>query len=360
MKIATNKLQELMSRVSKGAGNNKMLPITSLIGIKLSNNVLSLETTDGTNFLYIQEDEVEGDNFEVTIKIDTFAKLVSKMTCETIELSLNDNTLIVRGNGTYHIDIPIDENGNMIKYPDPYSSIDKNYSNIIILELSTVKNILKTNKAALATTFEVPCYTNYYVGDTVMSTDTYKICKNDISITSTPMLISANLMDLLDVITCEEIKLVIENTSNMIAFSTPDCKVVGRTAEGIEDYAIASMNGVLSKEFSSYCSVNRDMLIHALDRVALFIDPYDKGAVSFTFTNEGLSIGSRKSTGVEIIEYHESEKFKEFTCLLDVVMMESQLKSLSGDYVKIYYGDDACIKMVEGNVTEIVALSNED
>jgi DNA polymerase III sliding clamp (beta) subunit (PCNA family) len=46
MKIATEKFQDMVARASKGASENKLLPITRLMAFELKDNVLTLTTTD--------------------------------------------------------------------------------------------------------------------------------------------------------------------------------------------------------------------------------------------------------------------------------------------------------------------------
>ena len=91
MKIKTNLLQEIVAKSIKGASMNKMIPITSLMGIELKNNILTLMTTDGSNHLRVSE-KIENDDINVTedfytiINADTFSKLVGKTTKEFIEI----------------------------------------------------------------------------------------------------------------------------------------------------------------------------------------------------------------------------------------------------------------------------------
>ena len=55
MKISTVKLQSMMNKVIKGVGNNKLIPITSLIGITAEDGTLTIVSTDDTNYLYVSE-----------------------------------------------------------------------------------------------------------------------------------------------------------------------------------------------------------------------------------------------------------------------------------------------------------------
>ena len=55
LKIKTLKMQEMVSKAIKGASGNKMIPITSLMAIELKENVLTLTTTDASNYVKIIE-----------------------------------------------------------------------------------------------------------------------------------------------------------------------------------------------------------------------------------------------------------------------------------------------------------------
>lgn len=356
--LATNKLKEMVSKAVKGASNNKMIPITELMSLSLHNNILTLITSDATNYLYIREDKIPGDDFEVVVRVDVFSKLVSKMTSENISLELNKDRLTVIGNGKYAIELPLDEDGNLISYPNPLVEFSGDIENDVFIDLSTIKLILSANKAALATTLEVPCYTGYYMADKVVSTDTYKICSTNINIFDEPVLINPEMMNLLDVMTSEKIQ--VRRDENSIVFHTPDCTVYGKALAGIENFAIDAISGLVSEEFDSMCRVTKNNILGVLDRLSLFVDDYDRNEITLTFTDKGIICSNKKESGSELIEYLDSKNFKDFVCTIDIGMLTSQIKAQQSDSVEIWYGKSNAIKLVDGNVTQIVALSEEE
>lgn len=356
--INTLKLQEMVAKAVKGASNNKMLPITSLIAIQLQNNRLTLITCDASNYLYIREDGIEGDDFYAVVNVDTFSKLIARMTSDNITLELLDSSLQITGNGKYMIELPLDEEGNAIRYPDPLADNLKDTMPSTTVNLSVIKSILTTCKPALAVTMEVPCYTGYYVGDNIVATDTYKICGMDIKLFDEPKLINPEMMNLLDVMTDEQISVTIKD--NVLAFITPNCQVYGHTLEGIEDYAIAAINGLLNESFDSVCKLPKNVLLNLLDRLSLFVGVYDKNGIYLTFANNGLIVSSKATTGTETIEYVDSKNFKDFTCCIDIEMLKSQVKAQAGDIIELWYGKDNAIKLVDNNITSIIALLEDD
>lgn len=357
LKIKTSTLKDMVAKAVKGASCNKLIPITSLMAIRLQNNVLTLITTDASNYLYIKQDKVDGDVFYVVVEVETFSKLIARMTCENITLLLTDNSLQVKGNGNYNITLPVDENGNAIKYPDPYAEIKLEGEGKDI-HLSTVQAILNSIKPALAVTLEIPCYTGYYLGDTVVGTDTYKIASMDTKVVNEEMLISPETMNLLAVMTSEKIQMDVQD--NIIVFSSPDCIIYGTKMEGIEDFGYDKISSLVEEKCPSSCKMSKSTLLQVLDRVSLFVSQYDKNSITLTFTAQGLQVSSKKENGVEIIPFIESSDFKDFVCEIDITMLMSQVKAQASDAVEMHYGNDFFIKMIDGNITQVIALLQQE
>lgn len=358
--MKTEKLKDMVSRAVRGVGNNKLIPLTSLMAIEVKNNKLTLITTDATNYLYISEDKVAADDFYVVVDADTFSKLISKMTCENVSLEVASGVWVlnVTGNGNYKIELPMDENGEPIKYPNPVDKLDLSAATEKQINRTTIQVILETIKPALAVTLETPCYTGYYVGNQVVATDTYKIASMDIDLFGTSRLISPEFMDLLSVMTTEKISVAMTDTD--IVCSTPDCIVCGKFMEGIEDYAIDAITDLVNIEIDSFCSVPKSAILQLLDRLSLFVGTYDKNAIHLTFTQNGLQVSSKAANGVELINYVSSDNFKDFTCAVDIQMLTQEIKSIQNDVIELYYGKDNAIKMTDGNITIIVALLEDD
>lgn len=357
LKIKTIEFQEMVSRAVKGSSSNKLIPLTSLMKIEVKNGVLSLVTTDMSNYLYIKK-KVDLEDFYVVIPTEQFSKLISKITSENISLELNDLILTVKGNGNYKIELPTDENGDMIKYPDPVASLQFEGEATSTINLSTIKTILTTNRVALATTMEVPVYTGYYVGDKVISTDTYKVCALNSKLFDKSVMISPETMNLLDVMTAEKVN--VDFSNDVMLFSTDDCVLYSHQMEGIEEFAIEPITGLLEKDFSSKCKINKNAMLSTLDRIMLFVTPYDNKGITLTFTETGIDISSKKSNGIETILYIESTNPATFTCNIDIVMLLQQIKANTADSIEIHYGDDSLLKIVDGNITQLVALLEEN
>ena len=175
--VKTETLKQMVTKASKASINNKMIPLTGLMNISLQDGKLSITTSDAVNFLTITEPDITGDNFSVVVMTELFSKLVSKTTSDSIVLTFENNILTFTGNGTYKIDLPLNEEGELIVYPTIPTPTDNVINGII--KLSTIKNVILANKPSLAVTLEAPFLTGYFCNkDTIVSADSFNICIN--------------------------------------------------------------------------------------------------------------------------------------------------------------------------------------
>lgn len=359
MKVVTSRMKEAVNKAIKGAGFNNLIPITSMIGIKLSDGKLRFLTTDMTNTLCIIIDKVAGDDMDITVDADKFGKLIAKTTSEDIDLSVKDDVLFIKANGNYKIPLISDEEG-LISFPDINQDLLNPQKGWTDVKLSSIMQAYNINKSALAKTLENPALTGYYCGDTVISTDANVITFNGFKMfdCENPILISAQQMQLLTLNTKEDIEVFIGKAS--IQFVTEDVVIDGALMEGIEDFPASEVNAYLDEAFTSSCKVPKDLLLSVLDRLALFIEPYDKNGAYFTFGRKGINIHSKKDASTETINYVESKDFKPFVCCVDIPMLKEQLQANPDDTVKICYGNANALKIESGKVTQVIALLEDE
>mgnify|MGYP002763555185 CR=1 FL=1 len=303
MKVVTSRMKDAVNKAIKGAGFNNLIPITSMIGIKLADGKLRLLTTDMTNTLCIIIDKVAGDDMDITVDADKFGKLIAKTTSEDIDLSVKDDVLFVKANGTYKIPLISDEEG-LISFPD----------------------VTQDHPTMFAWDF--------------------------------PVLISAQQMTLISLFKEEDIKVTCD--PERIIFATDTQIVEGSLMEGTEDFPADDVRAYLDEAFTSSCKVPKDLLLSVLDRLALFIEPYDKNGAYFTFGRKGINIHSKKDASTETINYVESKNFQPFVCCVDIPLFKEQLQANPDDTVKICYGNENALKIESGKVTQVIALLEDE
>ena len=359
MKVVTSRMKEAVNKAIKGAGFNNLIPITSMIGIKLSDGKLRLLTTDMTNTLCIIIDKVAGEDMDITVDLDKFSKLILKTTSEEIDLSVKDNILFVKSNGTYKIPLIADEEG-LVSFPDDVTNFPVDTVQGSMVKLSSILQAYNINKSALSKDLSNPALTGYYCGDIVVTTDANVITFNKFKMFDFdfPILISAQQMQLLSLFAEENIKVFC--TPEEITFVTDTQIVKGALMSEIEQFPINEVKAYLDEAFTSSCKIPKSLLLSVLDRLSLFIEPYDKNGAYFTFSRSGLIIHSKKDASTETINYVESNNFAPFVCCVDIQMLKEQVQANPEDTIKLYYGNENALKMENGNVVQVIALLEDE
>ena len=351
--ISTTRLQALLNKAVKGAGSNKLIPMTSLIAIKLKDGVLTLTTTDATNYLSLIEKDISGDEFYVAVQVDLLAKLVSRMTCDEVILEVVDSVLNVIGNGKYQIELDAEDDGSLVKLPNPIEKFKKD-TKIGTTDSQVVLRTLSSIKPALATTMDYPWFTCYYVGKDITATDTYTVANNQEGFLKKPKLISSTVMDLLGLFS-GTIDIYLDG--DKMLFEAESGVVYGIVPNGIENYSIDAISGLVNQDFDYSCSVSKSSLLSLLDRISLFVGTYDNGNITLSFGKDGLDVTSKYAN--EKIAYINSDNSGEFTCKTDVYTLATHVKAQTGSEITIVYGDDNALKLIDGDITSVIALLEE-
>ena len=367
LSINTNQLQSLVTKAIKGASNNKIFPMTCLMAIDYdfdtdkSFGKLSLTTTDLTNYLTVSLDEVSActDELHLVVYAENFAKLISKMTSENVTLEFDGEFFTVSGGkSSYKIELPLDVDGTFVKMSVP--EIDESKAIIKTIKLSSIKNILATAKTSLATTLDTPCYTAYYIGDNILSSNGYKICCIKEKLLDTPVLLGSVTMDLLDLAE-SDLNCALAKDSlveDAIQFSTADGNYILRTKvyDGIESYSVDAITQLAESEFEASVVLNKNDMLQALDRLSVFVGEYDRNVIFMHFGEDGLTLTNKAKAGTEQIDYVSKSGNLVFDCPIEIDMLTSQIKAQQNDDFRLYYGLPNCIKIADDNIVQIIAL----
>jgi DNA polymerase III sliding clamp (beta) subunit (PCNA family) len=361
MKIKTERFKELLTLSIQGAGIDKLIPITQIVGISAEGSDIILTTTDAKTYLYVfGECEDETTTFSVSAYIESLQKLVSKITSEYISLNVVNGTLEVKGNGTYTFELPVDENGELITYPDPYSKYKKAKMSKDKISIGDIDAIIDTLKASLfvvtGTTNERPVIADYYVGDKVIATNRETISSFNKSIFKNGLLIDRRLMDELGLMQ-KDIKYYIDD--DVLLFESDGFVIYSMRTDDTSNYPIDIVDNLLSTDYASICKVDKDKFIALLERIALFVGKYDDRAVKLCFEKSGIRVFNQNMKSNEVIDYIDSKGYGEYECSIGVDILLAQLKAYPDNAVEIHYNSDATIKFVSDDITQIVALMAE-
>ena len=352
--IKTETLQSMVNKAVRGASNNKLIPLTSFMKLNFTPNVFSILTTDGMNYLEVSAD-VECADFTAVVSADVFTKLVRRLSGDLVKLDITDKYLVVECNGTYKLELLLDEDGKAVDFHMPVENL-AGKEKVGELDRSTITRIIGSLKQSLLMVATQPHYCCYRVGDEVVATDSSIISILNKPVFETAHLVSSECMNLLDAVVGDGASASVYQFDGALVYDTNGAMLYAREPNGIENFNIGAIKGFADAEFASKCTVSTKSFIEALDRIALFVGEYDAGAVTLTFDNDGVTVSSKSTSGVEQVTYDTVSLASEYECILDVTSALSMLKAQSSDVVEFYFGGEQTVKMVDGDLTTILAL----
>lgn len=359
IQLKTTQLQSMVSKAIKGC-SNKIDDMTSIMAVKLKDKKLTLITTDMTNYLYVSDDVATEDEFYATVKADKMTKFILSLTSENVSFEMTDKYLEVKGNGDYKIDLELDVDGSMIEFPD-FEPCGKKVGVVSTANIRTILSTLKSALAKDANNAGSICYTNYFVGDSVIATNMNVVNMLDMKLfekAKKPLFISTELMDLIGL--CTEDTIEVQNSGDTLDIISDHIQIHSTLFEYTNQYQTDDINAIISFEYPSDCIINKNALLQTLDRIALFIDDeFSDGIANLKFGKDGLMIESTLSNGSEVIPYVSSNHTEDFECGISVSMFREQVKSFAVDNLNICYGRDESIKLVNENIISCIGLVEE-
>lgn len=356
--LNTARVRRLLGYSIKGIADEKLYRLTELIGITLTKGgSVEFRTTDGYGYTYVATSIDSGtDEIDVAVDAQLFVSLINKITTDTFDMSVSGNKLVITANGKYEIALEPDENGGILEFPKkPSTSWDDDTSEIGSLTEADLRTISQSVKASLSPA-KGTLYANYYVGDVVAATDKAMLSVFNKQILDRAVLLDRKFVDM--ICSCPESVNLYELNGEIVATSGSNDIVLTfySTPKAVDEYNITAINKMVGLENKAFCRIRKTDLLGLLDRLSLFVGKFDDGAINMKFTDDGIEVSSINTSGVELVEYKESKDIVEQTIKINIDRLATQLKAYTSEAVDLYYGSEICIKLVDGDVTQVIAL----
>lgn len=356
LELITSEFKRMVTCAAKGAGSDKLSPLTTYLGIDVKDNTLYLRTTDGSNFLVCKKPKVTCENFAVVVDCDSFVNLIKKTTSEHIILNVEDDVIKIKGNGNYQIACVTDEHGEAFVFPAAENNFDLLAFQPVKVKSKVFETVFEVNTASVSKVLDTPVLTGFYFGTNgVMTTDSLKLCVFDVNVFKRDVLLSLDFVRLATLFTEEDVKVYF--IDNDVVMETGNIVIYGSQMQDIETYPVEALQGLIQQEYSSKCVVKKALLLAALDRLNIFVTEYEKNGVTLHFTKDGLELYSKKAK--ELLPYDESENYKDFSCLLELPKLKEQIATIREDVVGFAYGNPNIILMEEPKVIHILSTMEE-
>lgn len=369
--IRTDEIQETCSKILTAVDSSDNTVITETLQLKTKDNTLILSVTNNEYFVETKTSLTgEVSDFDATVEAELFLKLVAQTTTETIELNVTENSLLVRGNGTYKL--PLIFNGEtLLELP----KININNPTMTMNVSSEILNsILQYNSKELQKgCIARPVQKLYYVDEKGCITFTTGACVNNFTLEKpVSILLNAKLVKLFklfkegnvsftlgyDSISDDTIQTKVRFENDSICITS----ILSCDDSLLRQVPVAGIRARVEDTYENQVNINRSALIQTIDRLLLFIKnskeiirPYSK----FEFKKDEVIIWDAKRENCESVSYVGGEaNSNDYSAIIDLTDLRLTLDGCTESYVTIKYGNGQAVVISRGNVLNVIPEVN--
>ena len=358
-------IQEKSAKILSAIDTSEVSSLSDTVEMICKDNYLYLSVTNREYLVEIKIDLGSHEDFHATVSATLFLKLIAQTTSDTIELSVKDNALIVKGNGTYKLPLLYDE--------DKILSIPKieveNASVNMQIPSSTLNDIMKFNGKEIQKTTAIarPVQKMYYMDEQGAITFTTGACVNKFSLTTpVKILMSGKLVKLFKLFSNGDVNFTLGHTAltneimqTRVKFELDDVVITAILA--CDDAMLNSVpaKAIRSRAEDSYAyeiKIDRLDLLQTINRISLFtVSGFTKPYCSCKFTKDSVTIYDGHSINHETIYYEESKDFEEeYTAILDLNDVKAVLDVCTEQYVTMRFGNKQAVCICYNNIINVI------
>ncbi len=367
MLVSSDKLKVICSKLLNALDSDSTSVITETVALNASNNILTLSVTNMEYLVKTKMDITTDEEFNATVNADVFLKLINQLTTPSIELTIENNILIVKGNGIYKLPM-IYENDKLLVLPD---ITIKNVINEFDLSLSSLMAIYNYNSKELNKNLigSSPVQKLYYVDKEGCITFTSGACVTTFSVPEqVKFLISPKLVKLFKLFTDSSVHICFgkDDINNEITQTKLLIKdsLVELIAILPSDNTLLSMvpkdniRQMAKQKYPYTISISKDKLSESINRLLLFMPSnlYIQPLGRFEFFNSFVKLYDRDKHNEESITYitpieltSESEEL-----ILDLNDVKVMLDNVKEDNLTIHFGNHQAIVIERPNIYNII------
>lgn len=353
---------EACSYILEAIDNKNASLFTETLELVANGRVLNLNVTNREYFVTVKFDLPEDVTLKAAVNAKLFLSLISKITSETIEITVEENFIKIKGNGDYKLPM-IYNNGELMSLP----TIDiNNITNDMNIDSNILQSILFYNsKELLRGIAAKPVQKYYYIDEHGAITFTSGACVNSFTLEKPVKLLLSDKVVKLFKLFKDDASVKFEIGQDPIAEDTIQTKVRFSTSKVIltakltdsnlvSSVPVPAIRGMATKDYLYSVVIHKNELLQSLGRLRLFNDGA-KNYGKFEFTKDSVTISDWSSDNKEKIVYsNEVPTLESYTALLNTDNLELIIKGCDEDYITLCFGDSKAFCCVQPTVTDIL------
>ena len=339
-------IKDICSNILLAVDSNELSKITETLELKVKDKTLFINVTNKEYYVTFKVPLFEDIDFHATVNAELFLNLIKKTTTETIELTLADNYLILKGNGTYKLPL-IYENDKLLELPE--IKLD-NITNAFSVSSKTLKSIDTFNSVEIKKGVVVnPVQKLYYVDKQGAITFTSGACVNDFTLDEDiKLLFNSKIVKLFNIFNEDNVLFSIAQDTDdsgvnqtKVKFETSSTvltAILYYNDDYISSVPVTQIRSVAKGQYAFTVMIPKQSLSEAIDRLTLFKDTRFNVYGNFEFKSDKVIIWDDSKENFEEISYTNNPDIQEpYNAILD--FNDIKLGCCDGQYVSTRFGN---------------------
>lgn len=370
MILKTKKLQEVCSKILPAVESTELSSILDVLQLKTVDKVLCLSVTNKEYYVEVKLDVTDEVDFHATVSATLFLKLVSQLTAEDIELTVSDNVLNVKANGSYKIplifegeqlmELPVINIENVVKEFDISSGI--------------LNSILNYNTKELDKgTISRPIQKFFYVDEQGAITFTTGACVNSFELAQpVKILLNKRLVKLFKLFQdCSvHFKLaydavegstdIVQTKVQFVASNIVITSILSCDDSMLSQIPVNAIRGRADNIYPHSVVLSKNDLMATLGRLMLFTSSSSeidlKQNIMFVFGSDSVTVSDIKGENKEVLKYlnKESGIVDEYRANLDIMDLKLTLDTCVEPSITLSFGDGNAFILSRGSIKNVI------
>ena len=365
MIIRVDSFQEACKNILTAVDSNALSIVTETLQLKTIGDKLHMSVTNREYYAEVKFDLKVPEEFHATVNANLFLKLIAQITTETIELTVVDNSLVIKGNGTYKLPL-IFEGDKLLELPvieiaNP--TVEMNVSSDVLL------SILQYNSKEIGKgTIARPVQNLYYVDEKGCITFTTGACVNNFTLEKpVAILLNNRVVKLFKLFKGGDVAFTLgydaisdDTIQTKVKFENKDICITAILScddSLLKSVPVDAIRGRANSVYNYTVNLNKEALLQTINRLLLFTDgkvvakPYS----TFEFKQDGVVIWDTLKENSETISYVNSGiSGDNYTAVLDLVDLKTTVETCPESYITFNFGNNTAFVLVRGNIYNVV------
>lgn len=360
-------LKETCSAILPAVDSNELSSLTETLALEVVNKVLYLSVTNREYFVKVQLPIGEEVDFKATVNANLFLKLVSQTTTDTIELSVSNSNLVLKGNGTYKLPL-IYDNDKLLELPEiTINNVTASFD----IPGATLNSILTQNTKQLSIgTISKLVQKMYYMDEKGALTFTSGACINNFTLPKPlKVLFNQRLVKLFKLLKDSTVKFSLGHDAltddiiqTKVRFETPTITITSILSCDDTMLNTVPVDAIRQRANNVYpysASINKQSLMDSINRMRLFVTTTKSitSYAKFSMSKSQMVISDLSGENKEVIYYNndiDAMQEDTYSMYLDLVDLSAVLDTCFEANVQLNFGDNQAITISRGNIINVI------